>query len=135
MAYKNKTKKYPVDTTCQNVSCFLLRLISWLKEDAILSSPKKGFLPHLTRRVYRQLKHRQGAVLSVSPSSVFHIKFTISEWKCKLVFHCNSKWTWSTSVGVLDYDIKILCPTDSGHKFFKTGFENCLPIRFNLRSS
>ena len=37
MAYKNKTKKYPVDTTCQNVSCLLLWLKSWLKKDEILS--------------------------------------------------------------------------------------------------
>ena len=40
MAHKNKTYKYLVDTTRQNVSCLLLRLNSWLEKDAILASPK-----------------------------------------------------------------------------------------------
>ena len=33
-------QKYLVDTTCQNVSCLLLWLKSWLEKDAILASPK-----------------------------------------------------------------------------------------------
>ena len=40
MAYKNRTKKYQVDTTCHNLSCLLLWLKSWQEEDAILASPK-----------------------------------------------------------------------------------------------
>ena len=40
MADKNKTYKYSVDTTCQNVSCLLLRLKSWLEEDTILAGRK-----------------------------------------------------------------------------------------------
>ena len=35
MAHKNKTYKYPVGTTCQNLSCFMLWLKSWLEIDAI----------------------------------------------------------------------------------------------------
>ena len=40
MADKNKTHKYSVDTTCQNVSCLLLRLKSWLEKDTILGGRK-----------------------------------------------------------------------------------------------
>ena len=48
MAYKNRRKKYQVGTTCHNLSCLLLCLKSWQEEDAILASPKKDSLPHLT---------------------------------------------------------------------------------------
>ena len=91
MAYKNKTKKYPVDTTCQNVSCLLLWLKSWLKKMRFYLSLNKTFCPTFTRLAYRQLKHRQRAMFSASPATVFHIKFPISELKSKSVFHCNSK--------------------------------------------
>ena len=39
-AHKNKTQKYPVDTTCQNVSHLLLRLKFRLEKDAISAGPK-----------------------------------------------------------------------------------------------
>ena len=31
--------------------------------------------------------------------------------------------------------LKLYVPTDSEHKLYKTGIENCLPIGFNLGSS
>ena len=40
MVNKNKTQKYPVVTTCRNVSCLLLRLKSWLEKDAISDTPE-----------------------------------------------------------------------------------------------
>ena len=40
MAHKYKMQKYPVDTTCQNVSCLLLQLKSRLEKDAISAGPK-----------------------------------------------------------------------------------------------
>ena len=48
MTHKNKTKKYPVDITCQNVSWSLLWLTSWLEEDIILTGPKWHFLSYFT---------------------------------------------------------------------------------------
>ena len=40
ISHKNKTQKYPVDTTCQNVSCLLLRLKSHLEKDTISAGPE-----------------------------------------------------------------------------------------------
>ena len=40
MADKNKTYKYPVDMTCQNMSCLLLQLKSRLGKVAISATPK-----------------------------------------------------------------------------------------------
>ena len=40
MAHKNKTQKYPVDTSCKNVSCLLLRLKSRLEKEVISAGPK-----------------------------------------------------------------------------------------------
>ena len=40
MAHENGSWKYPVDTTCQNVSCLLLRLKLRLEKDAISAGPK-----------------------------------------------------------------------------------------------
>ena len=40
MVHKNKTQKYPVDTTGQNSSCLLLWLKSRLEKDAISADPK-----------------------------------------------------------------------------------------------
>ena len=44
MAHKNKTQKYPVDTTSQNMSCLLLRLKPLQKKDVISAGSKQGFL-------------------------------------------------------------------------------------------
>ena len=40
MAHKSKTYKYPVDTTCHNVSWLLLRLKSRQQKDAISGGSK-----------------------------------------------------------------------------------------------
>ena len=40
MVHKNKTQKYPVDTTGQNASCLLLWLKFRLEKDAISADPK-----------------------------------------------------------------------------------------------
>ena len=40
MTHKNKKQKYPVDKTCQNASCLLLRLKSRLEKHAILAGPR-----------------------------------------------------------------------------------------------
>ena len=40
MAHKNKTYKYPVDITRENVSCLLFRLKLRLQKDAILTGTK-----------------------------------------------------------------------------------------------
>ena len=40
MAHKNETYKYPVDTTCQNMSSLLLRLKPRLEKDAISAGAK-----------------------------------------------------------------------------------------------
>ena len=40
MAHKSKLQKYPVDTTCQNVSCLLLWLKPRLEKGAVPGGPK-----------------------------------------------------------------------------------------------
>ena len=40
MTHKNKIQKYPVDTTCQNLSCLWLRLKSDPEKDAISAGPE-----------------------------------------------------------------------------------------------
>ena len=40
MAHKNKTQKYPVNTTCQNVLCLLRPLKPRLEKDAISAGRK-----------------------------------------------------------------------------------------------
>ena len=40
MAHKNKTQKYPVDTTYNNVTCLLLWLKPRLEKDVISAGPK-----------------------------------------------------------------------------------------------
>ena len=54
MVHKNNTWKYSVDSTCQNVSYFLLQLKSWLEKDAISAGPISP--PSIT---HLQLKYRQ----------------------------------------------------------------------------
>ena len=71
-------------------------------------------------------------MLSASLSLVFDTKFAISVLKSKYVFHPNGKWTRTASVGVLNWVSKFYAPTDSEHKFRKTGIEDWLPIGFNL---
>ena len=44
MTRENKMKK-SIDNICQNVSCLLLQLKSWLEKDAISAGPKKAFCP------------------------------------------------------------------------------------------
>ena len=70
MAHKYKT--------CQNVSCLLLRLKVHLEKDTIWLTLNKTPPPFN----HRQLKHCQRTninktMLSPSPSSAFHTKFTI----------------------------------------------------------
>ena len=45
MTHKNKTQKYPVDTTSQNESCLLRQLKFRLEKDTISGGPKQDFLP------------------------------------------------------------------------------------------
>ena len=40
MSHNNKTKKYPVDATCQNVSCLLFWLKSNLEKDTVSAGLK-----------------------------------------------------------------------------------------------
>ena len=70
-------------------------------------------------------------MLPASPSSIFHTKFTILEWKSKYVLHPNGNLTWTTSGGVLNWVSKFYSPTDSEHKFYKMWIENWLLIGFN----
>ena len=87
--------------------------------------------------ISQRFKHRQRTkinktMLSVSPSSVFHTKFTISLLKSKQVFHHNGNWTRTASVGILNWVLTFYAPTYSEHKFHKTEIQNWLPIEFNL---
>ena len=129
MAHQNKTKKYPVDTTCQNMChAYSFGLNPGRKKMRFQPTLNKTLCPTPQHLTHRQLKHRQSTktnktMLSASPSWVFHTKFIISQLKRKKVFHRNG--TRTASVGVLqNWDLKILCPTDSEHKFNKKGFEN-----------
>ena len=96
----------------------------------------KTFSPTPPPLIHRQLKHHQKtktnkAILSASPSSVFHKVHNIgiekqvsipSYWQLNLDCHFRSPLL----------DLKVLCLTDSEHKFHKTGIKNWLPIGFNL---
>ena len=93
MADKNKTYKYPVDMTCQNMSCLLLRLKSRLGKVRFQLPLNKTFFPTPDPSFIDDW--------SSASSSVFLTKFTISELKIKQVFHSNGNWHRSTSVGVL----------------------------------
>ena len=87
MADKNKT--YKNKKTCQNGSCLLLRLKSWLEKDMILAGRKSDFLPHTfyssSNNQYSTAKEQKltKTMLSASPSLVFHTNFIISELKSK----------------------------------------------------
>ena len=123
MIHKNKTQKYPVDTACQNVSCLLLRLNPDWK--------------NMQFQLHRRFKHRQRTkinkiMLSASPSSIFHTKFTISVLKSKQIFHPNSNRTRIASIGILNWVSNFYVRTDSENKFHKMGIRNWLPIGFNL---
>ena len=60
---------------------------------------------------------------------------SLSELKSELTFHPNCNWTRTASVEFSTRILKLYAPTDSEHKFHKTGVENCLSIGSNLRSS
>ena len=97
----------------------------------------KPFCPTSPPLINRSFKHRQRTkinktMLSASPTSVFHTKFTISVLKSTWDFHPNGNWTWSVSVWVFNWVSIVYATTDSEHKFHKTGIENWLPIEFNL---
>ena len=95
MAHQNKTKKYPVDATCQNMChAYYFGLNPGRKKMQFQLALNKTLCPTPQHLTHRQLKHRQSAktnktMLSAPPSWVFHTKFTISQLQRKKVFHCN----------------------------------------------
>ena len=109
MAHK-KGKKYPVNTTCQNVSCLLLRLKSRLGKDEISADPGKDFLPHLTTPLLDTIK----APLEnrYQRNNGFCLPLIDLPYKVhyQQVFHPNCNWTRTAGVGVFNQDVKTLCP-------------------------
>ena len=86
MAHKTKTQKYPVDTTCQDVSCLLLWFKSLWKKVRFKLVLNKTFCLTPRSLIHRRLKHHQKTeinktMLSAFPSLVFNTKFTISEFE------------------------------------------------------
>ena len=122
--------------TRQYASCLLLRLKSRLGKVAISAALNKAFCPTPPTLIHRRFKHRQKTkinktMLSSSPSSFFHTKFTTSVLKSKQLFH-PTKTELGPPVSESSTGLKILCPTDSEHRFHNKGIENCFPIGFNL---
>ena len=84
--------------------------------------------------IHQRFKHHQRTKINkiFSTSSVLYAKFTITVLKSTQVFHSNSNWTWTTSVGALNWVWAVYATTDCEHKFQKMGRENWLPIGSNL---
>ena len=76
---------------------------------------------------------RRIIMLSASPSSVFFTQSSQYQiWKANTYVLTNDNWTWTASIGVLSWDLKVLWPTDFKRKFHKTRIENWLSIGLEL---
>ena len=74
-------------------------------------------------------------MLLFSTSQIFLPKFSISKLINKKVFHPNGNETRTPSVGVLDKDLEISCPTTSEDLFYKTRNWNWPPMGMELGPS
>ena len=132
MAHKNKTEKYPVDATCQNASCLLLRPKSRLEKHAISAALNKTFCPAVPPCILQRLKHHQRTkinktMLFASPLSVLTEK--------EMSVQCSILTVIELRLPVSEPSTEFqnfMAPTDSEHKFHKMGITRLLKIQFGL---
>ena len=92
MAHKNKTEISSRFNIPECVMLIAYRLTSRLEKDVISAVPKQNFLPNPTTpnpSTTKAPSNINKTMLSASPSSDFHTKFTISELRSKLLFYSN----------------------------------------------
>ena len=89
------------------------------------------FRKDLTERKLERTRWK--IMLSASPSSVFFTQSSQYQiWKANVYILSNSNQTWTTTVRVLNLDLKVLWPTYAKYKFHKKRIEIWLSIGFKM---